>query len=117
MSCPLNDDDRQAVGDVLSGRFIVQPTPRVTVVGAPLPGRVPAALACQDGHLTVVVDVDKPGAHRHARALIDDWQVQQLAPLRSGDDDLDAAWARGVGIPEPHPEQPRTVLTLDPVVG
>lgn len=47
---------------------------KARVVAAALPGRAICAAATVAGILWVVLDFDKPSAHRHARVMLREWR-------------------------------------------
>lgn len=51
----------------------------VRVVCDTLPGRAICAAAVVDGVMLLVLDLDKPSAHRHAVAMLREWGAGRLA--------------------------------------
>lgn len=48
------------------------------IICAPLPGRAIVSTTRKDGVLWICLDLDKASAHRHARALLLEWQALYL---------------------------------------
>lgn len=105
----------EALRRVLGGTYTVSVGDEVTVVFAPLPQSCPAAAVRVHGHLWVVLDLDKPLALRHARAMINDYREQKAARVDLGDDDLNRDWQMQhsmVPIPNPRTDEPLRVMPV-----
>lgn len=66
----LGVDDVKELSAALSGRYVNELSGGTRIICAPLPADAVCALSRVDGALWVFVDLDKPDALGHARAML-----------------------------------------------
>jgi hypothetical protein len=77
----LNDEAVHEVMSVLSARYAIDLCDaNIRLITAPLGGKAVCAVQWHQGVLCVVVDVEKPMAHSHAREMLRQWQGLVEAP-------------------------------------
>ena len=111
----LTPSSCESLRRVLGGAYTVPVSDQVTAVFAPLPGPCPAAAAQVGDHLWLVVDLVKPRALRHARAMINDYREMKAALVDLGDDDLNREWQfqfAMIPLPRPDVDEPLAVTPV-----
>lgn len=110
----LTHDALEHLRVALSGHYRVHLGEDVTVVWSELPGRAVCTATRVDGRLWVVLDPDKPGACRHARAMLSEWRCEQEPTPDFDDDELTRDWQAAQAIPAPRAEEPPTDVVVVP---
>lgn len=83
----LNSDALDALARALCGTYTLPLCEGgAQVVCAALPGRALVTATRRDGVLWVVLDLDKPAAPRHARAMLREWRDLYLAGFDAVDE-------------------------------
>lgn len=72
----LSDLDASELMTVLSSNYVIDACGgAVRFITETLPGKAVCAIREQGGVLYIVVDLEKPLAHRHARQMIREWRA------------------------------------------
>lgn len=79
----ISEEGLRALSDVLCGTYTVPlgPDGDARLVVASLPGRAIVVAARVKGVLVVCMDLDKPSAPGHARAMLEDWRRKFLGDV------------------------------------
>jgi hypothetical protein len=79
----ISEEGLQALNDVLCGSYTVPlgPDGDARLVVASLPGRAIVVAARVNGVLVVCMDLDKPSAPGHARAMLEEWRQKFLGDV------------------------------------
>lgn len=79
----ISEEGLRALNDALCGTYTlpIGTDGEAKVLCRSLPGRAIAAAARVDGVLVVCLDLDKPSASRHARAMLAEWRRQFLGDV------------------------------------
>lgn len=90
----LNPESIDALGRALCGTYTLPVSADgARVICESLPGRAIVVAARVGDELVVVIDLDKPSAPRHARAMLREWRDLHLAGLEPGEHPDDEAFA------------------------
>lgn len=81
MNYQLHERALHEVMGVLSARYAIDLCGgHVRLITAPLPGKAVCAIQWHQGVLCVLVDVEKPDAHSHAREMLRQWHGSASVP-------------------------------------